>query len=209
MGKPLHDQLCKAEDTIAALRRENDALSAKVCALNTSNAKLRREVLRLKSDNRKDNDFADAEFTRLRAERDEARSDIAAMVAKAADKNLDGYRELGERAACAENERDEARAQVAAMGEALKEIRDGIQRVAREKNEDTRFDMESVVVRINAALSPRPVVAVVEGYIERGDEQGDTFTKDPMERGDGWLGEDVPVTRIIVSRESGSGEGED
>jgi len=45
---------------------------------------------------------------RLTRERDEARANYAFMVERAADQRLDGYRELGARAAAAENERDEA-----------------------------------------------------------------------------------------------------
>jgi len=50
------------------------------------------------------------EVERLTRERDEARANYAFMVKRAADQRLDGYRELGARAAAAENERDEARA---------------------------------------------------------------------------------------------------
>jgi hypothetical protein len=47
----------------------------------------------------------------LTAERDEARANYRFMVERAADQKLDGYRELGARAAAAEQERDEARAE--------------------------------------------------------------------------------------------------
>ena len=57
-----------------------------------------------------------------RRERDEARANYAFMVERAADQRLDGYRELGakaaaaeERAEKAERERDEARAEVATL----------------------------------------------------------------------------------------------
>jgi len=48
----------------------------------------------------------------LLRERDEARANYAFVVERAANVQLDGYRELGARAAAAENERDEARAEV-------------------------------------------------------------------------------------------------
>ena len=46
--------------------------------------------------------------SRFRRERDEARANYQFMVDRAADEKLDGYRELGARAANAENERDAA-----------------------------------------------------------------------------------------------------
>ncbi len=49
----------------------------------------------------------------LARERDEARANYQWMVERAADRKIDGYRELGQRAADAENERDEARAELA------------------------------------------------------------------------------------------------
>jgi chromosome segregation ATPase len=65
---------------------------------------------------------AEARLQEVAKERDKLKSDVDCMIKKAADKQLDGYRELGERAANAENERDaysdrlhEIRAQLAAM----------------------------------------------------------------------------------------------
>lgn len=52
---------------------------------------------------------ARAACKRLREERDEARTKYRWMVEHAADQKLDGYRELGARAATAENQRDAAR----------------------------------------------------------------------------------------------------
>ena len=52
---------------------------------------------------------ARAACKRLRGERDEARGGYRWMIEHAADQKLDGYRELGARAAAAENERDAAR----------------------------------------------------------------------------------------------------
>jgi len=49
-----------------------------------------------------------ARNNRADRERDEARANYAWMVRHAADERLDGYRELGQRAATAERERDEA-----------------------------------------------------------------------------------------------------
>lgn len=48
----------------------------------------------------------------LRAERDDYRDKYQWMVNRACDEKLDGYRELGRRAADAESERDELRAEV-------------------------------------------------------------------------------------------------
>jgi len=53
------------------------------------------------------------EIQRLTKERDEARANYAFMVERAANEKLDGYRELGARAAAAENERDDAKAKAA------------------------------------------------------------------------------------------------
>ena len=47
-----------------------------------------------------------AQAKALTAERDKARADYAYVVERVADQRLDGYRELGARAAAAENERD-------------------------------------------------------------------------------------------------------
>lgn len=58
--------------------------------------------------------YRDAEIERLTAERDEARANYQFMVNRAADEKLDGYRELGKRAADAENERDSLRAKLEA-----------------------------------------------------------------------------------------------
>jgi len=50
------------------------------------------------------------ELENVTKESDEARANYAFMVERAADENLDGYRELGARCAAAENERDAAQA---------------------------------------------------------------------------------------------------
>lgn len=66
-------------------------------------------------------------LTQATRERDEARRNYQFMVARAADEKLDGYRELGERAAKAENERDA----VIARAETILGDRDlGIRRIA-------------------------------------------------------------------------------
>jgi DNA repair exonuclease SbcCD ATPase subunit len=68
-----------------------------------------------------------AVIEKLIKERDEARKNYQWMVERAADNRLDGYRELGARAAAAENERDEARQLVhdahAVLAEALRDVR--------------------------------------------------------------------------------------
>ena len=58
---------------------------------------------------------ARAACKRLRGERDEARGSYRWMVERAADQKLDGYRELGARAAAAENERDAVRLELRAL----------------------------------------------------------------------------------------------
>lgn len=60
-------------------------------------------------------------------ERDEARSNYQFMVDRAVNEKLDGYRNLGQRAATAENERDTARQQLA-------EARDEIERLLRRRD---------------------------------------------------------------------------
>lgn len=55
------------------------------------------------------------EIDALTAERDEARANYRFMVERAADEKLDGYRELGARAAAAENEADRLRATIARL----------------------------------------------------------------------------------------------
>jgi len=52
-----------------------------------------------------------AEVVRLRARAEKAEANYAFMVERAVNQHLDGYRELGARAAAAENERDELRAE--------------------------------------------------------------------------------------------------
>mgnify|MGYP001579306950 CR=1 FL=1 len=55
-----------------------------------------------------------AELAAVTAERDEANANYVFMVERAADQTLDGYRELGQRAAEAENAADDVRAELAA-----------------------------------------------------------------------------------------------
>jgi uncharacterized coiled-coil DUF342 family protein len=64
---------------------------------------------------RGDIDDLTRKLTEASRERDEAQANYRFMVERAADQRLDGYRELGQRAATAENERDEARAQLATL----------------------------------------------------------------------------------------------
>ena len=75
---------------------------------------------------------AAAEIARLRRERDEAQANYRWMVEHAADQRLDGYRELGQRAAVAETERDEARAEIARLrAEAGDYLRPDVRQAAR------------------------------------------------------------------------------
>lgn len=63
---------------------------------------------------------AEAERDVAIRERNEARDALADMVEKAAANSLDGYRELGARAAAAENEHDTLSARVKELEEALR-----------------------------------------------------------------------------------------
>lgn len=66
-------------------------------------------------------DIAAAKALRtLLAERNKAREDYQFMVERAADEKLDGYRELGDRAAAAEIARDKALEWIAILSERLK-----------------------------------------------------------------------------------------
>ena len=65
---------------------------------------------------------AKAELSTLRSELGKAKADIVCMVNKAADNHLEGYRELGRRAAEAENKRDRLRAANRELVEALKAL---------------------------------------------------------------------------------------
>ena len=73
-------------------------------------------------------------------ERDEARSNYQFMVDRAVNEKLDGYRNLGQRAATAENDLDTARQQLAAEKEraerAEAELADGAMRRAFDKIAD-------------------------------------------------------------------------
>ena len=83
--------------------------------LNQVEASLERaelEIRRLVEDVERltqERDEARAEVERITRERDEARANYQWMVERAAAAKLDGYRELGQRAAEAENSRDEVR----------------------------------------------------------------------------------------------------
>ena len=71
-------------------------------------------------------DGAGPEVERLTRERDEARANYQFMVERAADEKLDGYRELGARAAQAENERDTAQSALAAARGEVERLRAGL-----------------------------------------------------------------------------------
>jgi chromosome segregation ATPase len=83
-----------------------------------------------------------AENARLRGERDGALANYRFMVERAADQKLDGYRELGARAAAAENELDDLRAQLAKVRadlETMIAVHDEVERdrdEAVQRNED-------------------------------------------------------------------------
>jgi hypothetical protein len=65
-----------------------------------------------------------ARLAEAEAERDKAREHVAWFVNKAADEKLDGYRELGQRAADAENARDEMHRALRAETDALTQARE-------------------------------------------------------------------------------------
>lgn len=101
-------------DHLTAAVKRGDVLQARVTELEKRLAASRAIVDDLKSTIRREEVRGD---TAIR-ERDEARANYAFMVKRAADQKLDGYRELGARAAAAEEraekaerERDEARAE--------------------------------------------------------------------------------------------------
>lgn len=56
-----------------------------------------------------------ARLAEAERERDQAQANYRFMVERAADRSLDGYRELAHKAATAENERDELRAEIARL----------------------------------------------------------------------------------------------
>jgi len=101
----------------------------------------------------------DAEVEALRAERDKAREDVQFMVERAANERLDGYRELGRRAADAENARDDA---LRALNEA-NESRDlhvglyaEVEALLREARAELATSLTSDLgTRIDAALAGR------------------------------------------------------
>lgn len=78
------------------------------------------------------------EVKRLTAERDAALRNYQWMVERAADERLDGYRDLGAKAAAAEAKRDEARAEV--------------ERLTRERDEARAevFRLRAEVARLRA-----------------------------------------------------------
>ena len=61
-----------------------------------------------------------AKIAELEKERDEARAQVQFMFNRVADERLDGYRELGQRAAAAENKADELRALAKLLKEKLR-----------------------------------------------------------------------------------------
>ena len=63
---------------------------------------------------------------RVVRERDEARANYQFMVDHAANEKLDGYRQLGQRAATAENERDEVRQQLAETERCRRDAEDAL-----------------------------------------------------------------------------------
>lgn len=64
-----------------------------------------------------------AEVDRLSLERDEAWANYQFMVNRAADERLDGYRELGQSAARAENKADALRAEISRLKAEISRLR--------------------------------------------------------------------------------------
>lgn len=99
-----------------------------------------------------------ARLAEAEAERDKAREHVAWFVNKAADEKLDGYRELGQRAADAENERDEMHRALRAETDALAQ--------AREELAALRASMQGVT-DINELVKERDAaLAQVKGVCE-------------------------------------------
>lgn len=71
---------------------------------------------------------------RLTRERDTAQANYRFMVERAADEKLDGYRELGDRAAQAENERDTARSLADVRGNEVARLTEELDALRRPSN---------------------------------------------------------------------------
>ena len=96
----------------------------------------------------RDRDTALADLATVTAERDGARKNYQFMVNRAMDESLDGYRELGERAANAENEADRLRAQLSASADRCAELEGDIRDGLMEQVDDERERADKAEARI-------------------------------------------------------------
>jgi len=107
-----------------------------------------------------ENERLRTDLARVTGERDKAEANYRFMVERAADEKLDGYRELGARAAAAENERDAAIAQsLAAQSQAARSVLDATARAEAAEHSDASFRAE-----VNELL-PREFGVTVRGAI--------------------------------------------
>lgn len=112
----------EAAEALKNATEDNEKLGRKILDMFKERDELKKEGDWIREQWHKDI----AERDQLRAEVEKLKGDIRCMVEKAADKCLDGYRELGEKAANAENmrddlkrERDQLRAELAEKGDKL------------------------------------------------------------------------------------------
>jgi hypothetical protein len=101
----------------------------------------------------------EAEAARLTKERDEARANYQLMVDRACDEKLDGYRELGARAAAADSERD------AAVREAAR-LRADVARLESERA-GLSYSLTEVEDEIEGERSMRSVFAAQANILEK------------------------------------------
>ena len=95
-------------DEMVRLITEYDKLIAEIAELKAEIEPLRKWY----AESHSIIDEWDTKCSALKAERDKASADFQFMVDRAADQHLDGYRELGRRAAQAENDRDALKSRV-------------------------------------------------------------------------------------------------
>ena len=134
------------EAAVLPLRKRITQLEAKLCESNKTIDSLTGHL------GRETDDAID-----LRTKLEKAEALIAGMVKKAADKSLDGYRELGARAAAAENERDALRADNAKLLAALPEVARLLQFIQSGVNIDLAtgaYGPEEMAGKAFAALTP-------------------------------------------------------
>lgn len=120
---------------------------------------------------------ARAEIARLTAERDKANANYRFMVERAADASLEGYRELGARAAAAENERDALRADLAEVRKYAEAVRAEIDTLTKQR--DNAF---GYVESIEGALNGAGVQDWIEHWSGHPEEPPSAEQADPLSR---------------------------